>query len=321
VENPPGCSASRPRVSRPLLSIFKPELIGNTAHRVLVGWPAASSSTTPIWSLFATHMQRDLHVSRRGRNPDRDRQLPGLLAMDFGAGRPIDRPSLGDDHSGNRHPVRGPLYLLTADLTLIVAGFVLPGIGRGCPLRAEPELPFRAVPTGCARRPAPSATTRGRSSAVGGADPELLRDQLQSGLRRPHAAGTAAGAISFVIALLLGRDQGKELVRTRWWLDGRAPGRRAQRNALRAPRSQAVSASGPPRAGPSFRRAPRRGLRHESYCHPARPAVVPRRSGRHLPAPRARARRPEGPPLADRIGFIGVGRMGGPIGRRFLGAV
>ena len=92
----------RREVRAPLLSIFKPALIVNT---LTACWWMASGFVVyySIWALFATHLQKDLHLSPgAGRHADRDRQR-SWSSWPAGSGAVVaDRggPPLVDDHPG-----------------------------------------------------------------------------------------------------------------------------------------------------------------------------------------------------------------------------
>jgi SHS family lactate transporter-like MFS transporter len=152
-------------VRAPLLQIFKRGLIGNTLSAC---WWMTSAFVIyySIWSLFATHLQKDLNFSpAQVAVPIAIANFLAFLASGFW-GWTADHIGrrLVDDHSGHHHHVRGALYLLTDNLSLIVVGFVLQGL-FAMPSTARTRVTFlSASPPRSGRRPAPSAITRGRSS-------------------------------------------------------------------------------------------------------------------------------------------------------------
>jgi SHS family lactate transporter-like MFS transporter len=199
----------------PLLSIFKRELIGNT---LTACWWMASGFVIyySIWSLFATHLQRDLHFSpAQVATPIAIANFLAFLASGFWGWTA--------DHIGRRWAMIipgivtvfvAPLYLLTTDLTLIVAGFVLQGLFGDALYGQNPSYLSERFPTEV--RAAASAFCYHQGAIFGGLVAPILSYfaiNYNLGFGIPMLVGTAAGAISFVIALLLGPEtRGKELV-------------------------------------------------------------------------------------------------------------
>jgi len=199
----------------PLLSIFKRELIGNT---LTACWWMASGFVIyySIWSLFATHLQRDLHFSpAQVATPIAIANFLAFLASGFWGWTA--------DHIGRRWAMIipgivtvfvAPLYLLTTDLTLIIAGFVLQGLFGDALYGQNPSYLSERFPTEV--RAAASAFCYHQGAIFGGLVAPILSYfaiNYNLGFGIPMLVGTAAGAISFVIALLLGPEtRGKELV-------------------------------------------------------------------------------------------------------------
>src|SRR5713101_9527399 len=113
-------------VRAPLLQIFRRGLIGNTLSAC---WWMTSAFVIyySIWSLFATHLQKDLNFS------------PAQVAMPIAIANFLAFLASGfwgwtADHIGRRWSLIipgiitvfvAPLYLLTSDIKLIIFGFVL----------------------------------------------------------------------------------------------------------------------------------------------------------------------------------------------------
>src|SRR5229473_3313838 len=100
-----------------------------------------------------------------------------------------------------------PLYLLTTDLTLIIAGFVLQGLFGDALYGQNPSYLSERFPTEV--RAAASAFCYHQGAIFGGLVAPILSYfaiNYNLGFGIPMLVGTAAGAISFVIALLLGPE-------------------------------------------------------------------------------------------------------------------
>jgi len=162
------------------------------------------------------------------------------------------------------------------------------------PSTAEPEY-LSNVSDGGARGGQRLLLPPGAIFAVGGADLSYFAINYNLGFGIPMLVGTAAGAISFVIALLLGPEtRGKESYRTWWWLDGRARGGAAHGTRF-GPRPTPSPQRVRPGRGLSVRRAPRGASDTTSASARGRPSVH-LWARRHLPAATERgARRPQGP--------------------------
>ena len=152
----------------PLLSIFKPRVLGNTVSACI--WMAGGFiAYYAVNSLFATHLQKDLNLS------------PALVAT------PIFFANLGvflatcawgwwSDRFGRRWAIiipalvalpLAPLYLLSTNFLWIAVGFVAQGVCAGGGMQGQmvPYLNER-FPTEIRRRRVRSATIRRRSSAA-----------------------------------------------------------------------------------------------------------------------------------------------------------
>jgi SHS family lactate transporter-like MFS transporter len=203
-------------VKAPLISIFKPAMIGNT---LTACWFMASGFILyySINVLFATHLQVDLKMSpgaigevgvaanlvvfvasaswgwvadKWGRRPAMI--LPGLLAI------PI-----------------APLYLLTSDFNLIWWGFVLQGIaGSGGFASQMPSYLAERFPTEVRATAAGFCYHQG--AIWGGLVAPILAyfaTAYDLGYAIPMLVGTVAAALSFVISILVGPEtRGKVLV-------------------------------------------------------------------------------------------------------------
>ena len=107
-----------------------------------------------------------------------------------------------------------PLYLLTSDLNLIVAGFILQGLFGDALYGQNPSYLSERFPTEV--RAAASAFCYHQGAIFGGLVAPILTyfaitHNLGFGI--PMLVGTVVGAVSFVCALLVGPEtKGKELV-------------------------------------------------------------------------------------------------------------
>src|SRR5260370_14897160 len=152
-----------------------------------------------IWSLFATHLQRDLHFSpAQVATPIAIANFLAFLASGFW-GRTAD-------HIGRRWAMIipgivtvfvAPLYLLTTDLTLIIAGFVLQGLFGDALYGQNPSYLSERFPTEA--RAAASAFCYHQGAIFGGLVAPILsyfaiNYNLAFGI--PMLVGTAAGALS-----------------------------------------------------------------------------------------------------------------------------
>jgi SHS family lactate transporter-like MFS transporter len=199
----------------PLLTIFKPALLGNT---LTACWWMASAFVIyySIWALFATHLQKDLGYS------------PGQVAMPIAIANFASFLAMGfwgwaADRIGRRWSmiipgvlalVAAPIYLLTSDFTLIVIGFVMQGMFGGAIYGQQPSYLCERFPTEV--RATASAFCYHQGAIFGGlVAPTLtyLAAHYGTGFAIPMLLGTGLGALSFVCALLLGPEtKGKVLV-------------------------------------------------------------------------------------------------------------
>ncbi len=199
----------------PLFSIFKRELIGNT---LTACWWMTSAFVIyySIWSLFATHLQKDLNFS------------PAQVAVPIAIANFLAFLASGfwgwtADHIGRRWSMIipgiitmfvAPLYLLTDNLTLIIAGFVLQGLFGDALYGQNPSYLSERFPTEV--RATASAFCYHQGAIFGGlVAPALTYFAInyQLGFGIPMLVGTVVGAISFVLALLVGPEtKGKVLV-------------------------------------------------------------------------------------------------------------
>jgi SHS family lactate transporter-like MFS transporter len=203
-------------VRMPLLSIFKLGMLFNTFTAC---WWMASGFVTgySVGGMFPSYLQRDLHLS------------PGLVALPvllqslafflsgFGWGWVADR-------IGRRWALIlpagigiliAPLYLLTANYTMVVVFFAVQGFFAGGGMFAQnPHYLAERFPTEV------RATAGGfcyHQGAIWGGlvGPVLtyLAVNLHLGFAIPMLIGTTAGAASFIIALLFSPEtRGTELV-------------------------------------------------------------------------------------------------------------
>src|SRR5437016_94582 len=193
------------------------------AALAMESWPTRSRGLmsgiliySSIWSLSATHLQLDLHFSpAQVATPIAIANFLAFLASGFW-GWTADR--IGRRWAmiipGIVTVFVAPLYLLTADLTLIVAGFVLQGLFGDALYGQNPSYLSERFPTEV--RAAASAFCYHQGAIFGGLVAPILSYfaiNYNLGFGVPMLVGTTAGAISFVIALLLGPEtRGKELV-------------------------------------------------------------------------------------------------------------
>jgi MFS transporter, SHS family, lactate transporter len=197
---------SKREVKTPLFAIFKRGMIGNT---MTACWFMASAFVTyySINSLFASHMQSDLHMS------------PALIATPIALANLLAflaAASWGwlSDRIGRRWAMiipamaaipLAPFYLFSDNFTVIVVAFVLQGVaGSGGMFGQVPAYLNERFPTEV--RSTASAFCYHQGAIWGGlCAPALAYFAVvwQTGLAIPMMIGTAVGAISFIVALLL----------------------------------------------------------------------------------------------------------------------
>lgn len=202
-------------VRAPLIKIFQRELLANT---LTACWWMASSFILyySLVAMFATHLQKDLGLS------------PALVATPVLLSNLVVFFATGfwgwvGDRLGRRWAMIipsaiavfiAPLYLLTADFTWIVVGFVVQGAFGNAVYSQQPTYLSERFPTEV------RATAIGfcfhQGAIFGGFVPLVLSffaEHYQIGLAIPMLAGTLVGAIGIVISLLISPEtRGKELV-------------------------------------------------------------------------------------------------------------
>ena len=214
VENRRRQREQRREVRAPLFSIFKRQLIGNTLNAC---WWMASAFVIyySIWSLFATHLQKDLNFSpAQVATPIAIANFLAFLASGFWGWTA--------DHIGRRWSMIipgiitvfvAPLYLLTSDINLIIAGFILQGLFGDALYGQNPSYLSERFPTEV--RAAASAFCYHQGAILGGLVAPVLTYfaiNYNLGFGIPMLVGTVVGAVSFVLALLLGPEtKGKVL--------------------------------------------------------------------------------------------------------------
>jgi MFS transporter, SHS family, lactate transporter len=201
-------------VRLPLLSIFKRGLLGNT---LTACWWMASAFVVyySMWALFATHLQKDLHLS------------PALVATPIALANLVAFLASGfwgwvADRIGRRWSMIipatigmfvAPIYLLTTDFTWIAVGFVLQGLFAGAIYGQNPSYLCERFPTEV--RGTASGFCYHQGAIWGGFVAPILTVlavDYNLGFGIPMLIGTVVGCISFVVALLLGPEtKGKVL--------------------------------------------------------------------------------------------------------------
>jgi MFS transporter, SHS family, lactate transporter len=198
----------------PLFSIFKPAVLGNT---LTACWWMISGFIVyySINALFATHLQRDLHLSPAiVATPVALANLLAFLAMGFW-GHLADR-------IGRRWSMIipaaiaiciAPTYLLTNDLTLIIAGFTLQGLFGQAIYGQNPSYLAERFPTEV--RATAGAFVYHIGSFCAGFVPLILTGIASGygvGFGISMLIGTVVGAASFIFAVLCGPEtKGKVL--------------------------------------------------------------------------------------------------------------
>jgi MFS transporter, SHS family, lactate transporter len=215
VENRRQQRLQRREVRAPFLKLFKWGMIGNTLNAC---WWMASGfvNNYSVVALFPSYLQKDLHLS------------PGLVALPVTLQSAVFFiSSLGwglvSDRLGRRWAVMipailsipcAPLYLLTHNYVMIVVFFALQGafaIGMTC---QNPSYLSERFPTEV--RATASGFCYHQGAIFGGlVGPILayLAAVWQTGFAIPMLVGTVLGAVSFILATMLGPEtKGKELV-------------------------------------------------------------------------------------------------------------
>jgi SHS family lactate transporter-like MFS transporter len=195
-------------VRAPLLSIFKPALLGNT---LTACWWMASAFVVyySIWALFATHLQKDLHLS------------PALVATPIALANLVAFVASGfwgwvADRLGRRWAMIipaaigifvAPIYLLTSNFTWIAVGFVLQGVFAGAIYGQNPSYLCERFPTEV--RGTASGFCYHQGAIWGGFVAPILTVlavDYHMGFGIPMLIGTVVGCISFILALLAGPE-------------------------------------------------------------------------------------------------------------------
>ena len=207
--------AQNREVHVPLLNIFKPGLLANTAKAC---WWMASNFVLyySLTSLFATHLQKDLHLS------------PALVATPFLLFNLVGFVAMGfwgwvGDRLGRRWAMiipaaiavpLAPFYLMTTSFTVIAVGFVVQGAFGGALYSQLPSYLSERFPTEV--RATASAFCYHQGAIFGGLVPLVLTffaEHWKLGLVTPMLIFTCTAAVSVVIALLISPEtKGKELV-------------------------------------------------------------------------------------------------------------
>ena len=202
------------QVHVPLLSIFKPGVLGNT---ITACWWMISGFIVyySINALFATHLQKDLGLS------------PGLVATPVAIANALAFLAMGfwghlADRIGRRWSMIipaviavlvAPTYLLTHDLTFIIVGFSVQGLFGQAIYGQNPCYLAERFPTEV--RATAGAFVYHLGSFIAGFIP-LILTYIASGYGVGFGVsmliGTVFGGISFILALLCGPEtKGKVL--------------------------------------------------------------------------------------------------------------
>jgi MFS transporter, SHS family, lactate transporter len=203
-------------VRAPLFSIFKPGVLANTLTACV--WMAGGFvAYYSVNALFATHLQKDLHLA------------PGMVATPiFFANLGLFLSSCGwgwwADKIGRRWAIivpalialpLAPLYLLSTDFLWIAIGFIAQGMcaGGGMQGQMAPYLNER-FPTEV--RATASAFCYHQAAIFGGFVPlvlTLLAAHFGTGLAVMMIAGTWIGSVAWAVAAFYGPEtKGKVLV-------------------------------------------------------------------------------------------------------------
>ena len=203
-------------VRAPLISIFKRDVLGNTLSACL--WLAGGFvAFYSVNALFATHLQKDLHLS------------PALVAT------PIFFANLGTflascgwgwwaDRIGRRWSTiipalialpLAPLYLLSTDFVWIAAGFIAQGMCAGGGMQGQMVAYLNErFPTEI--RATASAFCYHQAGIFGGFVPVILTflaEHFGTGLAVPMIVGTWIGCIAWAVAVFYGPEtKGRVLV-------------------------------------------------------------------------------------------------------------
>jgi SHS family lactate transporter-like MFS transporter len=192
-------------VRAPLFIIFRRQFLGNTFTAC---WWMASCMVTyySIWALFATHLQKDLGLGPLMVGaPLALANLVGFLAMGFWG--------WVGDVLGRRWSMIipafiglfiTPTYLLTADPSWIILGFIVQSVFAGAMYSQMPSYLTERFPTEV--RATASAFCYHQAAIFGGAVAPVLTYfaiDYNLGFAIPMLIGTTFGLVSVVIALLV----------------------------------------------------------------------------------------------------------------------
>lgn len=196
------------QVHTPLFSIFKPGVLGNT---ITACWWMISGFIVyySINALFATHLQRDLGLSPAlVATPVALANLLAFLAMGFW-GWTADR--IGRRWSMIIPAVVAiaitPIYLLSHNLTVIIAGFTLQGLFGQAIYGQNPSYLAERFPTEV--RATAGAFVYHSGAFVAGFIPLILTGIATNygvGFGISMLIGTIFGSVSFIFALLAGPE-------------------------------------------------------------------------------------------------------------------
>jgi SHS family lactate transporter-like MFS transporter len=196
--------AEKREMHLPLFAIFKPQFIGNT---LTACWWMASCMITyySIWSLFATHLQKDLGLGPLMIGaPLALANLFGFLAMGFWG---WIGDVLGRRWSMIIPAAIGlfvtPTYLLTSDPAWIIGGFLVQAVFAGAMYSQMPSYLTERFPTEV--RATASGFCFHQAAIFGGAVAPVLTYfavEYQLGFALPMLIGTTFGLVSVIVALL-----------------------------------------------------------------------------------------------------------------------
>ncbi len=196
-------------VRTPLLSIFKPRVLGNTLSACI--WMAGGFiAYYAVNSLFATHLQKDLNLS------------PALVAT------PIFFANLGvflatcawgwwSDRFGRRWAIiipalialpLAPLYLLSTNFLWIAVGFVAQGVCAGGGMQGQ-MVPYLNERFPTEIRATASAFCYHQAAIFGGFVPLILTASAEyfgTGLAEPMIVATWIGCIAWSLAAYYGPE-------------------------------------------------------------------------------------------------------------------
>jgi SHS family lactate transporter-like MFS transporter len=206
---------SKQEVHTPLFAIFKPKVLINTLTSC---WWMASGFVVyySIWSLFAVHLQRDLHLGALMVGaPLIVANLVAFLASGFWG--------WVADIIGRRWSMMipafigifvTPVYLLTSDPLWIMLGFITQGFFAGAIYGQNPSYLAERFPTEV--RSTASGFCYHQGAIFGGfVAPILTYFAINTGVGFgiPMLIGTAGGLVSFILAVSVGPEtRGKQLV-------------------------------------------------------------------------------------------------------------